>query len=50
MVSITRPEDSRAELDRMTACAEAMLEALDLPYRTVVLCHRRHGLRRAAHP
>jgi len=37
MVSITHPEDSRAELDRMTACAEAVLEALDLPYRTVVL-------------
>jgi seryl-tRNA synthetase len=38
MVSITRPEDSRAELDRMTGCAEAILEALGLPYRTVVLC------------
>ncbi|HLS59366.1 MAG TPA: serine--tRNA ligase [Paracoccaceae bacterium] len=38
MVSITRPEDSRAELDRMTACAEGILEALGLPYRTVVLC------------
>ncbi len=25
MVSITRPEDSRAELDRMTGCAEAVL-------------------------
>ena len=37
MVSITRPEDSRAELDRMTACAESILEALGLPYRTVVL-------------
>ena len=37
MVSITKPEDSRAELDRMTACAEAILEALGLPYRTVVL-------------
>nr|MBA3324807.1 serine--tRNA ligase [Paracoccaceae bacterium] len=37
MVSITRPEDSRAELDRMTGCAEAVLEALGLPYRTVVL-------------
>jgi seryl-tRNA synthetase len=38
MVSITRPEDSRAELGRMTACAEGILEALGLPYRTVVLC------------
>ena len=38
MVSITKPEDSRAELDRMTACAEDILEALELPYRTVILC------------
>jgi seryl-tRNA synthetase len=38
MVSITRPEESRAELDAMTARAEAILEALGLPYRTVVLC------------
>jgi seryl-tRNA synthetase len=38
MVSITRPEESRGELDRMTACAEGILEALGLPYRTVVLC------------
>jgi seryl-tRNA synthetase len=38
MVSITRPEDSRAELDRMTDCAEAILKALGLPFRTVVLC------------
>jgi seryl-tRNA synthetase len=37
MVSITKPEDSRAEQERMTACAQAILEALDLPYRTVVL-------------
>ena len=38
MVSITKPNESRAELDRMTACAHGILEALDLPYRTVVLC------------
>ncbi|MEO1551496.1 MAG: serine--tRNA ligase [Pseudomonadota bacterium] len=37
MVSITRPEDSRAELDRMTACAQGILEALEIPYRTLVL-------------
>jgi seryl-tRNA synthetase len=37
MVSITRAEESRPELDRMTACAEAILEALGLPYRTVAL-------------
>ncbi len=38
MVSITHPDHSRAELDRMTRCAEGILEALLLPYRTVVLC------------
>lgn len=38
MVSITHPDKSRAELDRMTGCAEGILEALGLPYRTVVLC------------
>lgn len=38
MVSITRPDQSRAELDRMTRCAEKILEALLLPYRTIVLC------------
>ena len=38
MVSITRPEDSVAEHDRMTRCAEGILEKLELPYRTVVLC------------
>ncbi|MDX8352273.1 serine--tRNA ligase [Cognatiyoonia sp. IB215182] len=38
MVSVTKPEDSAAEHDRMTKCAEAILEKLDLPYRTVVLC------------
>jgi seryl-tRNA synthetase len=38
MVSITTPETSMAEHDRMTRCAEAILEQLGLPYRTVVLC------------
>ena len=38
MVSITHPDHSRAELDRMTGCAQAILEKLGLPYRTVVLC------------
>ena len=37
MVSITRPEDSRDELDRMTTCAQNILELLGLPYRVVVL-------------
>ncbi len=38
LVSITRPEDSDAELERMTRCAEGILERLGLPYRTVMLC------------
>lgn len=38
MVSITTPETSLAEHDRMTACAEAVLQRLGLPYRVMVLC------------
>ena len=38
MVSVTHPDHSRAELDRMTKCAEGILERLELPYRTVALC------------
>ncbi|WP_120501691.1 serine--tRNA ligase [Roseovarius sp. EL26] len=38
MVSITHPDKSREELDRMTGCAEGILERLELAYRTVVLC------------
>lgn len=38
MVSITTPETSLAEHDRMTGCAKAILEKLNLPYRIVVLC------------
>jgi seryl-tRNA synthetase len=38
LVSITRPEESNDEHERMTACAEAVLQALELPYRVVVLC------------
>ncbi|MCU0986808.1 MAG: serine--tRNA ligase [Acetobacteraceae bacterium] len=38
LVSITRPEDSEAEHARMTARAEAVLQALELPYRVVDLC------------
>ncbi|MFZ3583848.1 serine--tRNA ligase [Loktanella sp. DJP18] len=38
MVSITHPDDSDAEHARMTRCAEAILEKLDLPYRTMLLC------------
>ena len=38
MVTICAPDQALAEHDRMTKCAEAILEALDIPYRTVVLC------------
>ena len=38
MVTICTPETSGAEHDRMTACAEAVLQRLGLPYRVVVLC------------
>ncbi len=38
MVSITHPDKSRDELDRMTRCAQGVLERLGLAYRTVVLC------------
>nr|WP_213394678.1 serine--tRNA ligase [Yoonia sp.] len=38
MVSITTPDQSAAEHDRMTQCAQTVLERLGLPYRTVVLC------------
>jgi seryl-tRNA synthetase len=38
MVSIVHPDNSAAELERMTGCAEAVLQRLELPYRVVVLC------------
>jgi seryl-tRNA synthetase len=38
LVSITTPEQSEAEHDRMTACAEAVLKRLELPFRTMLLC------------
>jgi seryl-tRNA synthetase len=38
LVSITKPEDSEAEHERMTRCAETILERLELPYRTMLLC------------
>jgi len=37
LVSITHPEDSEAEHDRMTACAEEVLKRLGLHYRVVLL-------------
>jgi seryl-tRNA synthetase len=38
MVALTRPEESEAEHERMTRCAERVLELLGLPYRRVLLC------------
>lgn len=38
LVSITRPEDSEAEHERMTEAAESILQALGLPYRKMLLC------------
>jgi seryl-tRNA synthetase len=38
LVSITTPEQSRDEHERMTACAEEVLKRLGLHYRTVALC------------
>lgn len=38
MVSWTKPEDSMAELERMTKCAESILDDLKIPYRRVLLC------------
>jgi len=38
MVSVTGPDQSQAEHERMTECAETVLKRLDLPFRTIVLC------------
>jgi len=38
MVSITTPEQSVDEHERMTQCAETVLQRLELPYRVVSLC------------
>lgn len=38
MVTLCHPDQALAEHERMTGCAEAILQALELPYRTVVLC------------
>jgi seryl-tRNA synthetase len=37
LVSITHPDHSAAEQERMTGCAERVLELLELPYRRVLL-------------
>ncbi|MQX35571.1 serine--tRNA ligase [Roseospira navarrensis] len=52
LVSIVHPDQSAAELERKTACAEEVLKRLDLPFRTVALCtgdlgfaaHRTHDI------
>jgi len=38
LVSITHPDESEAEHERMTRCAEIILEKLELPYRKMLLC------------
>lgn len=38
LVTICRPDDWRAEHEHMLASAESVLQALDLPYRKVLLC------------
>ena len=38
MVSIVHPDQSTEELNRMTSCAEAILQRLELPYRVLKLC------------
>ncbi|HEY5105826.1 MAG TPA: serine--tRNA ligase [Caulobacteraceae bacterium] len=38
LISITTPEQSQAEHERMIECAQAVLKRLELPFRTVLLC------------
>jgi len=38
LVTISKPAESFAEHERMTRCAEVVLEKLELPYRRVLLC------------
>lgn len=38
LVRFVRPEESEAELERLTAHAEAVLQRLELPYRVMALC------------
>ncbi|MHB8680241.1 MAG: serine--tRNA ligase [Rudaea sp.] len=38
LVTISKPSESYAEHERMTRCAETVLEKLELPYRRVLLC------------
>ena len=38
MVQIVHPEQSATALEEMTACAEGILKALEIPFRTIILC------------
>ncbi|MEZ5961586.1 MAG: serine--tRNA ligase [Hyphomonadaceae bacterium] len=38
LVSITTPDQSHAEHERMVRCAEEILKRLELPFRTMLLC------------
>lgn len=38
LVNFVRPEDSEQAHQDLTACAEKILQKLELPYRTVILC------------
>ena len=38
LVQIVHPESSEQALEEMTACAEGILKALQIPFRTIVLC------------
>ncbi len=38
LVSITTPDQSKSEHERMTDCAETVLKRLEIPFRTVILC------------
>lgn len=38
IVSITKPENSAEEHERLTSCAETILKELELPYRVILLC------------
>jgi len=38
LMTFAAPEQSGEELERLTACAEKVLQLLELPYRTMLLC------------
>ena len=38
LMAFTTPEESHAELERLTGCAEEVLRRLELPFRTMLLC------------